>query len=113
MTKIGLLTCLRSNDVCPRVGCLEALSAREDYFSVYAAQEIELAAVWTCQGCDNLLLGDESARAEKLQCVLQSGIQTVHIGCCCKRDGVWCPEISNIACILEQHGIKVIWGTHK
>ena len=32
MIKIGTLTCLHSNNVCARVGCLKAFQNRSDFF---------------------------------------------------------------------------------
>ena len=50
MKKIGILTCLNSNDVCTRAGCLSAFRERRDFFSGYPEDTI-LAAVMTCNGC--------------------------------------------------------------
>lgn len=60
--KIAILTCIRSNDVCARVGCLRAFHDREAFFSDYGP-DTELAALMTCNGCsrDNPLKPDEPA----------------------------------------------------
>ena len=49
MTKIGTLTCLHSNDVCARVGCLKAFMEREAFFKEYS-QDTSLEAMMTCNG---------------------------------------------------------------
>ena len=36
MIKIGTLTCLHSNNVCARVGCLKAFQNRSDFFDGYS-----------------------------------------------------------------------------
>ena len=36
MIKIGTLTCLHSNNVCARVGCLKAFQNRSDFFEGYS-----------------------------------------------------------------------------
>ncbi len=112
MKKIALLTCLKSNDVCTRTACLQAVQSRSDYFAPYAAEKLELTGVWTCQGCEPLCWGDELNLAEKLQCLQQAGTQIVHIGCCCRQQGQWCKEIRYLAELLQQRHIQVIWGTH-
>ena len=35
MNKIGILTCIHSNNVCARVGCLAAFQNRTDFFQDY------------------------------------------------------------------------------
>ncbi len=44
--KIGILTCIKSNDVCARVGCLKAFNRRSDFFAEYDGNT-ELAALMT------------------------------------------------------------------
>lgn len=50
MNKIGILTCLHSNAVCARVGCLSAFQNRTDFFQDYP-EDTYLAALMTCNGC--------------------------------------------------------------
>ena len=50
MNKIGILTCIHSNNVCARVGCLAAFQNRTDFFQDYP-EDTSLAAMMTCNGC--------------------------------------------------------------
>lgn len=50
MNKIGILTCIHSNNVCARVGCLAAFQNRTDFFQDYP-EDTCLAAMMTCNGC--------------------------------------------------------------
>lgn len=113
MKKIAILTCLKSNDNCTRASCLKAFFDRNGYFSKYKNEELELTAVWTCQGCENNELDDYFE--EKFQRILSTGTEIVHIGICCQTrtaDERRCLEIIKIEKMLNDHGIKTIWGTH-
>lgn len=46
MIKIGTLTCLHSNNVCARVGCLKAFQNRSDFFEGYSPDTL-LGAMMT------------------------------------------------------------------
>ena len=46
MDKIGILTCIHSNNVCARVGCLAAFQNRTDFFQDYP-EDTCLAAMMT------------------------------------------------------------------
>ena len=66
MEKIGILTCLHSNDVCARVGCLSSFWRRKDFFAKYAENTI-LAAMLTCNGCK----GDNPSEPEEDKGILE------------------------------------------
>ena len=51
MIKIGILTCIHSNDVCARVGCLNAFYDRKNFFADYP-EDARLTALFTCNGCE-------------------------------------------------------------
>ena len=53
MIKIGTLTCLHSNNVCARVGCLKAFQNRGDFFDGYSPDTL-LGAMMTCNGCKSV-----------------------------------------------------------
>ena len=66
MKKIGILTCLNSNDVCTRAGCLSAFRERRDFFSGYPEDTILAAA--SAQGIKipkEEPLKEESTKEEK------------------------------------------------
>ena len=54
MIKIGTLTCLHSNNVCARVGCLKAFQNRSDFFDGYSPDTL-LGAMMTCNGWNRSL----------------------------------------------------------
>lgn len=78
MNKIGILTCIHSNNVCARVGCLAAFQNRTDFFQDYP-EDTCLAAMMTCNGCkganpiepieDKGILYTPPGPSEKLQCL--------------------------------------------
>ena len=112
MKKIAIVTCLKANDVCTGAACLEALYARRAYFSEYEGEEVKLCAFMRCSECG---VDPEEHRGmmEKLERLLKSGVETAHIGVCAKkRDGSICPQMQKTADWLEEHGIRVVWGTH-
>ena len=102
MTKIGTLTCLHSNDVCARVGCLKAFMEREAFFKEYS-QDTCLAAMMTCNGCKSMNPAepdDDKGILEKIDSCLIDG----------KKE---CPRITRICEMLEDRGIQVVRGTHR
>ena len=117
MKKIAILTCLHSNDVCTRTGCLEALKHKTGTFDSYRHEAIELAAVWTCQGCGNMKFSNKGDLQEKLSAITAAEITAVHIGKCCWRKtrsgrNKKCRYVEQIEKWLLMRHIQVIWGTH-
>lgn len=116
MKKIGILTCLHSNDVCARVGCLLAFQKRENFFQDYPEDTI-LAAMMTCNGCKGMNPkepDEDEGILEKLDRLVSEDIQTVHIGVCRLIGGKKeCLRITRISEMMEQRGIQVIRGTHR
>ena len=116
MTKIGTLTCLHSNDVCARVGCLKAFMEREAFFKEYS-QDTCLAAMMTCNGCKSMNPAepdDDKGILEKIDRLVSEDIKVMHVGVCCLIDGKKeCPRITRICEMLEDRGIQVGRGTHR
>lgn len=112
MKKIAILACLKANEVCAGVSCLDALDARRAHFAEYAGEEVKLCAFMRCSECGTT---PEESRGmtEKLERLLKCGVETVHVGVCAKkRDGTVCPYMMRTVEWLEKHGINVVWGTH-
>lgn len=116
MEKIGILTCLHSNDVCARVGCLSSFWRRKDFFAKYAENTI-LAAMLTCNGCkgDNPSEPEEDKGIlEKLDRLVSEEVKTVHVGVCrLIEDKKECPRMTKICEMIESREIQVIRGTHR
>lgn len=116
MEKLGILTCLHSNDVCARVGCLSAFSEKTDFFRGYP-ENTRLAAMMTCNGCKEERSAepeeDEGIR-EKIDRLKSENVTKVHVGVCrmLSRD-VECARMTKICQLLEADGIQVIRGTHR
>lgn len=84
MKKIGILTCLNSNDVCTRAGCLSAFRERRDFFSGYPEDTI-LAAVMTCNGCKETNAkepAEDEGILEKADRLVSEKISVIHVGVC-------------------------------
>ena len=115
MKKIATLTCLPSNEVCARVGCLSAFQNRTAFFKDYPEDTV-LAAMMTCNGCRSMTETepqDDNGILEKIDRLVHEEITTVHVGVCrLTRSGNECPRITAICQMLEDRGIEVIRGTH-
>lgn len=115
MLKIGTLTCLHSNDVCARVGCLKAFFSRAAFFKEYPEDTI-LAAMMTCNGCKKVNPTEpeeDKGILEKIDRLVNEDIKVIHVGVCRLTDGKnECPRITRICEMMEDKGIQVIRGTH-
>lgn len=113
MRHIAILTCLEACQVCTGAGCLRAWNSRSRYFAPYAGEEVQLEAFLHCNGCGRDPAGDDGM-AEKLNRLTSLEVDTVHLGVCCKKHGEerLCPTISQLRTMLEDRGIRVVFGTH-
>ena len=112
MKKIAILACLKANDVCAGVSCLQALHARKASFAQYQGEEVMLCAFLRCSQCQQNPLADKGMM-EKLHRILSCQVDVAHIGVCAKkRDGTPCPFMEQAADFLSEHGIRIVWGTH-
>ena len=108
--KIAILNCLNHNTRCAGAACLNAMNRRIRSFECYKDTELELVAMGRCNGCE---AGMDAGMQEKLERFVQEGAEVVHFGICTKnKEGAECPLISRSAEYLEQHGVKVVRGTH-
>ncbi len=115
MKKIGIVTCLNSNNVCTRAGCLKAFRERTDFFAEYGLNT-ELAVLMTCNGCRNYNPAEpeeDPGMREKVQRLKQEKIEAVHVGVCRMQKGGECPRMMAVCRMIEAQGIPVIRGTHK
>lgn len=114
--KIGILTCMRSNDVCTRAGCLKAFNQRTDYFRDYP-QDTELAVLMTCNGCKKYRPEEpeqDEGILEKLDRLAQEHVTVIHVGVCrLLKNKKECERITKICRMLEERGIRVVRGIHR
>lgn len=114
--RIGILTCMRSNDVCTRAGCLNAFHRRQDFFKGYPA-DAELAVLMTCNGCREERPKEpeqDEGILEKLDRIEKEHVKVVHAGVCrLQKNKEECERITKICQMLEERGIRVIRGTHR
>ena len=84
MNKIGILTCIHSNNVCARVGCLAAFQNKTDFFQDYP-EDTCLAAMMTCNGCKGanpIEPIEDKGILEKIDRLVSEKISTIHVGVC-------------------------------
>lgn len=115
MKKIGILTCLHSNDVCTRAGCLKAFHQRTDTFSEYD-NETELAVLMTCNGCEKdnpVEPEDDLGLKEKLERLSKEEIAVMHVGACRLNKGIECVRMTRICDMIKKMDISVVRGTHR
>lgn len=117
MKRIAILRCLRSNDVCTGAACMQAFNRKRAAFARYGAEELELAAYWSCNGCGDCHLQNQEGLEEKLARIASLKVDAVHVGVCTKhRDAqgsqVTCRKIVGICERLREAGIEVVEGTH-
>ena len=106
-----MLNCLKANEVCAGAACLKAFNSRTKHFEQYGEEPLELVAMARCNGCE---AGIDMGFEEKLERIVSIGTQVCHVGVCTvRRDlGTECPVITKAAEYLEEHGVKVVRGTH-
>lgn len=111
MTKIAIMNCLKANQVCAGVACLDALRERRAGFACYAGEDVDLRAFLRCSNCGKTPQEDHGM-TEKLERLVSSGVEVVHIGVCAQMNGIRCQTMESYAAWLEEHGIRVVWKTH-
>ena len=111
MTKIAMMNCLKANQVCAGVACLDALRERRAGFACYAGEDVDLRAFLRCSNCGKTPQEDPGM-TEKLERLVSSGVEVVHIGVCAQPKGIRCQPMERYAAWLEEHGIRVVWKTH-
>lgn len=114
MKRIAILTCLDACKVCTGAGCLKAWNSRSRGFASYAGEAVQLDAFLHCNGCGSDPASDPGM-AEKLDRLSSMGVSAVHTGVCTRKGPdrqEYCPNIAKICTLLEQRGIRVIYGTH-
>ena len=119
MKKIVILRGLKSNDVCTGASCLQAFYDRTGKFKVYDIDEnLQLAAFFSCNGCDDVRFQNQKGLEEKLERILALNPSAVHIGICTqiynKSTGQKqeCDKINEISKYIQAKGVNVIRGTH-
>ncbi|WP_407400674.1 CGGC domain-containing protein [Anaerovibrio sp.] len=117
MKKVAILRCLKTSASCAGTGCLRAFNERSEGFKKYANEDIQLAAMWTCNGCGNSMLENQEGIEKKIERMVKNSIEAVHISHCTSKknaDGVpvLCPTIKDISERLEAAGVAVYDGTH-
>lgn len=109
MIKIGTLTCLHSNNVCARVGCLKAFQNRSDFFDGYSPDTL-LGAMMTCNGCKSANPKEpdvDEGILEKIDRLVSEEIKVMHVGACrLDREKKECPRIAKICEMIESRGIQ-------
>lgn len=104
--KVGIIICDRYN-TCAGGKCFRSLQNREGAFSVYANQEVELAAYTTCGGCPG---GNIEYAPEEMK---KNGVTHVHFATGFLVGYPPCPYMEHFRNYIEgKFGMKVVFGTH-
>ena len=117
MKKIAVLRCLITSASCAATGCFTAFNEKSKHFARYAGEDVQMAAMCTCNGCGNSMLENQEGIEKKIERMGKNEINTVHLSACCtkkREDGTkyLCPKIAKIAARLESMGIEIVNGTH-
>lgn len=106
-TKIAIVRCETVSEVCPGVACFKAFNARKIKFRDYD-ENTEIVGFFTCGGCPG-------RRVSRLVNSLKKhGLDAVHLSSCMLLEGDYpkCPYVEDIKEMIENKGIKVVYGTH-
>lgn len=76
-----------------------------------AGKDVDLRAFLRCSNCGKTPQEDPGM-TEKLERLVSSGVESVHIGVCAQPKGIRCQTMERYAAWLEEHGIRVVWKTH-
>lgn len=117
MKKIAVLRCLITSASCAATGCFKAFNNKEKAFERYQGEDVQMASMWTCNGCGKSMLENQEGINKKIERMKLAEIDVVHLSACCtkkKEDGerYLCPKIAKIAAELEAAGIEIVNGTH-
>ena len=115
MKKIAILRCLESSASCTGASCLRAMYERKYDYAQYDKEEIQLMAMWTCNGCGDSMLANQEGIAKKIERIKKMDVDVLHLTCCTfkKNDSgerVLCSVIKNIADELKKSGITIVEG---
>ena len=117
MKKIAILRCLKTSAACAATGCFRAFNEKDNAFKIYEGEDVQLASVWTCNGCGNDMLENQAGIQTKIERMVKNNISVVHLSSCTKKKNeagkkLLCPNIEDIARKLQALGIMVVEGTH-
>ena len=117
MKKIAVLRCLITSASCSATGCFRAFNEKDKAFARYEGEDVQLGAMWTCNGCGKSMLENQEGIEKKIARMAANSFDVVHLSGCCtkKRDNgekYLCPKIAKIAERLEELGIAIVNGTH-
>lgn len=112
MKKIAILRCLKTSAACAGTGCLRAFNEKSEGFAAYGDEPLQLAAMWTCNGCGADALENQAGIQKKIDRMVKNSIEIVHLSHCTIKDEVRCPVIMSIASQLAAKGVIIADGTH-
>ena len=115
MKKIAILRCLESSASCTGASCLRGMYERKYDYAQYDKDELQLMAMWTCNGCGDSKLANQEGIVKKIERIKKMEVDALHLtSCTFKKDEngkrVLCPVIKNIADELQKSGVKVVEG---
>lgn len=117
MKKVAILRCLKTSASCAGAACLKAMYSKTKAFEIYGDEDLQLMAMWTCNGCGDSKLENQEGILKKINRMKELELDALHIShCTYKKDENevkhLCPVIKEIIDELETAGITIVHGTH-
>lgn len=115
--KIAILRCLKTSASCAGASCLKAFFTKTGAFEAYGEEELQLMAMWTCNGCGADKLENQEGLEKKIARMESLGVDIVQLSGCTRKkndqgEKELCPTIKEIAEKLEKLGVEIRQGTH-
>lgn len=115
MKKIAILRCLESSASCTGASCLRSMYERKYDYEQYGNENLQLMAMWTCNGCGESKLANQEGVVKKIERIKTMEVDALHLTSCTFKkndigERVICPIIKDIADELKKSGIKIIEG---
>ncbi|MPQ43994.1 CGGC domain-containing protein [Clostridium tarantellae] len=104
--KLGIMVCEKVSYECAATACFNAFNKREKAFEKYVNKNIELGALFHCNGCKSSLKKDLDYKIKQIK---NNNIKTIHLAKCIK---VECNRYDEILNFIKENDIYVEEGSH-
>ncbi|MDO4179413.1 MAG: CGGC domain-containing protein [Phascolarctobacterium sp.] len=117
MKKVAVLRCLKTSASCAATGCFKAFNNKANAFERYQGEDVQMIAMWTCNGCGDSMLENQEGIQKKIERMKLAELDVLHLSACTSKkneagEKVKCPTIAKIAAELAAAGIEIVDGTH-
>ena len=107
MKNIGIMLCNKISYKCTGTGCTNAFNKRIDAFNIYEKNNVQLSAIFHCNGCGSMDTDDFNYKLKQMK---RWEIKTIHFAKCIE---VECYRYEAMYDYLENKGFHIIKGSHK